>query len=308
MTKFTRIQRCKIVFFLVIAAIVLTGSQAWGQTGEIIAHKFNDLNGNGIQDAGEPSLAGWTIHVYTGSDCNAASLIAAGVTDDLGSVSFSLSANTYFVSETLKAGWLNTTNLCQDVILPDEGFETVNFGNHVVLATGNPSSYKVTVTKVEMWNGASWVTLFSGAVQLDMVAGGTFPGIGDLSLPAGTYTQVRVTFNNSFPVAGTLNNPPTPYYTTATTFGGQANLASTPTTVAGSMAEFTFRIDAWGALNADVPEKLTITPPITVGPTTDYQPTLRFGISDTLLLKGAAGTPSTYYFALSAPTVSIVEP
>jgi hypothetical protein len=163
------------------------------------------------------------------------------------------------------------------------------------------------VTKVEMFNGTSWVTIFSGTAELDTVAGGTFPGISDLSLPEGTYTQIRVTFNNSFPVSGTLSYSETAYYTTATTFGGQTNLASTPTTVAGSMAEFTFRIGDWGALDADVTQTYPITP-ITVGPATDYQPTLRFTISDKLVLNGTAGTPATYYFSLSEPTVSIVEP
>lgn len=180
-------------------------------------------------------------------------------------------------------------------------------GSPATLATGNPSSYKVTVTKVEMWNGTSWATIFSGAAQLDMVAGGTFPGISNLSLPAGTYSQVRVTFNNAFPVTGMLSNPPTPYYTTATAFFGQTNLASTPTTVAGSMAAFTFYNPAWGALGVDVAQAYAITP-ITVGPTTDYQPTLRFTISTTLLLKGTAGNVSSYFFSLDAPTGSLVEP
>ena len=176
------------------------------------------------------------------------------------------------------------------------------------LATGTPSSYKVTVTKVEMHNGSAWVTLFSsGTALLDMKAGGTFPGISDLNLPSGTYSRVRVTFRNSFPVAGTASYSGTAYYTTATTFGAQTNLASTPTTVAGGMAEFTFRNEDWGALDADVVQTFTITP-ITVGPATDYQPTLRFTISDTLLLKGTAGDASSYYFSMDAPTASLVEP
>jgi hypothetical protein len=175
------------------------------------------------------------------------------------------------------------------------------------LATGTPSSDEAAVTKVEMYNGASWVTIFSGTAQLDVKAGGTFPGISDLSLPAGTYSQLRITFRNSFPVAGTLSYGGQDYYTTATAVSGQPNLASKPTTVAGSMAAFTFYIQAWGALDADVTQTFSITP-VTVGPTTDYQPTLRFTISDKLLFKGTAGTASTYYFVLGAPTVSIVEP
>ena len=177
------------------------------------------------------------------------------------------------------------------------------------LATGNSSTYSNTVTKVEMYNGISWVTIFSGSAPLDMVTGGTFPGISNLNLPAGTYSQIKVTFNNAFPVSGMLNYSGTNYYTTGTTFGGQANLASTPTTVAGEMAVFTFYNPepTWGGFDADVAQTYAITS-ITVGPTTDYQPTLRFTISNTLLLKGTAGNPSSYYFTLNPPVGSLVEP
>ena len=176
-----------------------------------------------------------------------------------------------------------------------------------VLATTTPTSYDCSVTKVEMHNGTSWVTIFTGTTALDIVPGGTFPEISDVSLPAGTYSQIRVTFTNAFPLKGSRSYGGNTYYTTATTFGGQTNLASTPTTDSGSEAEFTFRIEDWGAINAEVPQTFAITP-ITVDYSTDYQPTVRVTISDKLELKGTDGTPSTYYFALSAPTVSIVEP
>ena len=174
------------------------------------------------------------------------------------------------------------------------------------LATGNPSSYKVTVTKVEMYNGTLWVTIFSGTAQLDMVQGGTFPGISNLSLPAGTYSQVRITFNNAFPVTGTLSHNGTAYYTTSTAFGGQTHLFSASTNTVGSMSEFSFYEPAWGALNADVIQTSSITP-ITVGPSTDYQPTLRFTISTTFHLKESTGTPSVY-FTLGVPPVNLVAP
>ena len=170
-----------------------------------------------------------------------------------------------------------------------------------------PSLFESSVKKVEMYNGVSWVTIFSGATQLDTVSGGTFPGISDLSLPAGTYSQIRVTFNNSFPVTGSQSYGGTTYYTTATTFDGRTNLACTPTTVAGSMAEFTFYNPEWGTIDADIMQIFSITP-ITVGAATDCQLTLRFCIKDKLVLCGTDGAPTTYYFSLSAPTVSIVEP
>jgi hypothetical protein len=188
-----------------------------------------------------------------------------------------------------------------------------SYGNQVFFISagrvdsGNPSSYKVTVTKVEMYNGTSWVTLFSGRAQLDTVAGGTFPGISDLSLSAGTYSQIRITFNNAFPVTGTLSHDGTAYYTTATTFGGRTNLESTPTTAAGEMAEFTFYEPAWGALNEDITRTSAIAP-VTVGPATDYQPTLRFTITTKLHLKESAGDAPSLFFSLGVPAVSIVEP
>jgi len=196
-------------------------------------------------------------------------------------------------------GWVHFQNVSPEYYVKQEAATE--------LATTTPTSYDCSVVKVEMHNGTSWVTIFSGTTELDVVPGGTFPGISDVSLPAGTYSQIRVTFTNSFPVKGSRSYGGDTYYTTATPFGGQTNLASTPTTDSGSEAEFTFYNPAWGALNADVTQTFSITP-ITVGPLTDYQPTLRFTISDTLLLNGTAGASVTYYFSLSAPTGSIVQP
>ena len=169
--------------------------------------------------------------------------------------------------------------------------------------------FKVTVTKIEMYNGVSFVTIFSGpATDLDLVNGGTFPGISDLSLPAGTYNKIKVTFKNSFPVTGQMAYDGKTYYTTGATFGGASNVGSDPSNDSGSQTVFIFRISDWGVLDKAVEREDDIAPPITVDSTTDYQPTLRFTISNTFLLKGTAGTPSTYYLTLSAPTVSIVAP
>jgi len=188
-----------------------------------------------------------------------------------------------------------------------EYFVMLEGGIPTGLTTTTPLSYDSSVKTVEMYNGTSWVTLFTGTAPLDVAAGGTFDGISDLSLPAGTYSQIKVTFTNAFPLKGSRSYGDDTYYTTAATFGGQTNLASTPTTTDGSMAEYTFYVAAWGTFGEDVTQTFDI-PPVTVGPLTDYQPTLRFTISDKLVLKGTAGTSSTYYFALSAPTVSIVQP
>ncbi len=179
-------------------------------------------------------------------------------------------------------------------------------------STSVPSAFKefkITVTKIEMDNGTGTtpVTIFSGSATLDLVNGGTFSGIDGVPLPAGTYSRIMVTFKNSIPVMGTLSYGETVYYTTDATFDGASNVAGDPSNDPDRQTVFTFRISEWGALGADRTETIIITP-VTVDASTDYQPTLMFTIGNKFLLKGTAGMFSTYYFELSPPTVSIVEP
>jgi len=89
---------------------------------DIIAHKFNDSNGNGVQDLGEEDLSGWTMELYGGDDCTG-DLLATGVTDSNGNVIFEdLVPGTYSVKEELKSGWQVTTppgnpSVCQSLTL-----------------------------------------------------------------------------------------------------------------------------------------------------------------------------------------------
>jgi uncharacterized repeat protein (TIGR01451 family) len=95
----------------------------------VVAHKFNDLNGDGIQDSGEDDLAGWTMTLYEGSSCNG-TLVASGTTNILGDVVFDdLVAGTYSVKETLEDGWTNTTALCQQVTVGYCETWVLDFGN-----------------------------------------------------------------------------------------------------------------------------------------------------------------------------------
>jgi uncharacterized repeat protein (TIGR01451 family) len=111
---------------------------------DIRAHKFNDLNGNGTQDAGEPALSGWTMTLFSGTTCsgqpvnvtgNANTDPNPGTTDSNGDVVWTnLSASDgdsqgrFSVRETLQAGWTNTTPLCREVTVV--GLENLAiFGN-----------------------------------------------------------------------------------------------------------------------------------------------------------------------------------
>ena len=208
---------------------------------------------------------------------------------------------------TITAAWNNGgTDLGSDTFQPTVSLAATTLATSTSVASSF-THFEVTVVGIRMGhNGANWVTIFSGVppAKLDLVNGGTFSGISGLSLPSGTYNQVEVTFKNSLPVTGKLTYGSKTYYTTAATFGGASNIAGDPSNDPGSQTVFTFRISDWGALNANVAQTFNITP-ITVDESTDYQPTLTFTISNKFLLKGIAGTPQTYYLALSEPGVAL---
>ena len=171
------------------------------------------------------------------------------------------------------------------------------------LATGKPTVFKVTVTKVELYNGTSFVTIFSGSSQLDLVTAAgeaAFPGISTLSLPTGTYSQIRVTFSNSFVMRGSLASAGTTYYTTATTLnGGTASQASTS---AAAIADATIINPDWGAAGVGVVQTIAITP-VTISAGGSYAPTLKFTVTNSLVLSTAGGI---FFFTLAGVTVSIV--
>lgn len=81
-----------------------------GPVPVISGTKYEDVNGDGARDAGEPGLAGWTIDLsYHGT------VVATTTTDAGGAYAFPLNANqlpvdagTYTVSERTQAGWVQS--------------------------------------------------------------------------------------------------------------------------------------------------------------------------------------------------------
>jgi protocatechuate 3,4-dioxygenase beta subunit len=97
------------------------------QPGTIHGQKFNDLNGNGSLDSGEPGLAGWTIQLDTGAD---GSVDATATTDASGNYSFTgLAPGTYRVREVPQTGWTQTTANPADATVTSGDNVTANFGN-----------------------------------------------------------------------------------------------------------------------------------------------------------------------------------
>jgi len=111
--------------------------------GVISGTKFNDLNGNGIQDDGDVGLNGVTIYLdnngnghldnsVTQDVCDANATEPCTVTDSNGNYSFTnLVAGTYTVREVVPAGWTQTTVNPLDIPISGNGdFVTgVDFGN-----------------------------------------------------------------------------------------------------------------------------------------------------------------------------------
>ncbi|MDD4447837.1 MAG: SdrD B-like domain-containing protein, partial [Methanothrix sp.] len=101
----------------------------WKSTG-FSGQKFEDLNGNGAKDAGEPGLADWTIRLMKG-----ATVVASALTLADGAYSFTgIAPGSYIVEETAQAGWTQsypaspgtqTVNLVSGAAGPTD----IDFGN-----------------------------------------------------------------------------------------------------------------------------------------------------------------------------------
>jgi len=111
-------------------------------------------------------------------------------------------------------------------------------------AAGPASEYQIIITKMELYNGSSWVTVFSGtstAIDIAAAASGTSAGnfFSGLEVPDGTYTQVRTTVSTTFVISGTDAGQ----YTTAATFdAGGGNVGCVANATAANEAACTATI------------------------------------------------------------------
>jgi len=101
------------------------------QTGSISGFKFNDLNGNGVRDSGEPGIENWTIYLDQNFNGQQDSGETSVKTTSNGSFLFdNLPAGTYRVREVLQTGWQQTTTNPADIVLANGQAKVgVLFGN-----------------------------------------------------------------------------------------------------------------------------------------------------------------------------------
>jgi len=90
--------------------------------------KFNDLDGNGVMDEGEPVISGIDFTATMGET------VLTETTDANGTVVFvDLADGTYTVSETLPEGWVATTEIPFDISVVAGQDVTVHVGNQEVV-------------------------------------------------------------------------------------------------------------------------------------------------------------------------------
>ncbi len=86
-------------------------------------HKFNDLNGDGVQNSGEPNLQGWQFQIS--SSCTSTKL----TTDANGNACADFLPGTYSVVEQMQGGWGATTPTTHTTTVSSGQTVNLNFGN-----------------------------------------------------------------------------------------------------------------------------------------------------------------------------------
>jgi protocatechuate 3,4-dioxygenase beta subunit/methionine-rich copper-binding protein CopC len=187
----------------------------------ISGNVYNDLNGNGTKDPGDPNLKGWTVDLFD----EGGNLVDSLVTNGAGNYTFhNVGPGTYTVAEELKSGWMLTQ--------PTSGFYTVttssstnikneNFGNTLgVSLSGNVYNDKDgdgTRDPGDPGLGGWTIDLYDEAGNL--VGGATTGSSGDYEFATvlpGNYSLVEVT-----PSGWVVTQPAASSYTISTS-GGQS--------------------------------------------------------------------------------------
>jgi hypothetical protein len=101
---------------------VRTGGGGPGQTATLCVTKFYDANTNGVQDPGEPDIAGWLFNVFADDNLQLTKETPRCLVVDPG---------TFTVTEgtPIELDWVHTTPTSVDVTLAAGDTKTVTFGN-----------------------------------------------------------------------------------------------------------------------------------------------------------------------------------
>ncbi len=133
--------------------------------GSIEGSKWNDVNANGIWEAGEQALAGWTIYIDSVANGALDPWEISTVTDADGKYTFSnLGPGEYAIREVNQTGWLQTSPTTPYALnlKAGEKLTDVNFGNYQLpTITLNPRSQTIVEGLTTSQNAPYTVTLSS---------------------------------------------------------------------------------------------------------------------------------------------------
>jgi Calx-beta domain/SdrD B-like domain len=183
--------------------------------------KFNDLNGDGVHEDGEPGLAGWTVQFDVGGD---GTVDRTATTDANGAYAFAdIAAGSYRVSAVPQASWMSTTSeAVSDQDTGEAGGGDLDFGTFL------PPTLSGQVFNDLNHNGikdAGESGLAGWTVQLDLNNDGTVDGTTTTD-PGGNYSFVDVgpgTYRISQVLpAGWGWSAPAPNFYVITAVSGQA--------------------------------------------------------------------------------------
>jgi hypothetical protein len=114
------------------------GGGGGGSTGSITACKYYDKNANGIQDAGEPALAGWPFCIDPLDGGNPP--LQTQLTGSAGCLSWTnlTTPGDYVVTEANanESNWFHSTGGTSMIMLASGGTETRSFGNYCLSPSG----------------------------------------------------------------------------------------------------------------------------------------------------------------------------
>ncbi|MEI8334544.1 MAG: SpaA isopeptide-forming pilin-related protein, partial [Chloroflexota bacterium] len=217
----------------------LTFGNSQAKTGTLCIVKYNDLDGDGLKGATEPTLAGWVFRI---TDAGGAVVGTITTTAAAARTCIDLAVGTYRVTETFQAGWIQTTPTPagpQTVTIVAGQTTTLTFGNRET-KTGMLCVTKFNDLDGDGLKGATeptlsgWVftiTDAAGAVVGTMTTATSATGTeASIDLPAGTYTVTETQqagWTPTIPVGGTQAETVVADETTTVTFGNRQTKTGT---------------------------------------------------------------------------------
>ena len=161
--------------------------------GKISGYKYEDKNGNGVWDEGEPALKDWTINNGLGGSTT---------TDQSGYYEFTNLpvGNTYTITETLQPGWTQTsTNPSAITIAAGDDIKNVNFGNFKEVTINVTKNVVGIDEKTDVEDDTKFTALLNDGNGKTIAEGTTAEYT--ITKPVGTYT-VSETPNKDYKYLG----------------------------------------------------------------------------------------------------------